>query len=93
MGAFVAFAGFVFIMRFRRSIKARAAPKPSEPAFDLAEIRTLLDAEKITQAEHDRLRAIFLKQRDRDKTPDILGHRGFDVLPQQSDQQKKPNHE
>jgi len=70
-------------MRIYRRIKRRSPPKPIQPAFDLAEIRVMLDTGKITKTEHDRLRDIFLKQRSIVGSSNSSEERGFEVLPPQ----------
>jgi hypothetical protein len=77
-GAFLVFTALILTLRIRRRIRARSAAPPPEPVFDMAEIRALLDAGKITQQEHDRLLALLFKQRS-DAIP--RGRRGFDVSP------------
>jgi hypothetical protein len=79
-GAFAVFAGFVAFMRTRRRLKPKSAPPPSEPAFDLPEIRAMLDTGKITQDEHDVLLAAFLKERSRLSPVKSPHQRGFDVI-------------
>ena len=83
-GVFAAFTIFVAVMRIVRRMRARAVAAPLPPAFDLAEVRALLDQGKITQAENDRLRDLVLKQSEeyaRARPPKARGPRGFEVGP------------
>ena len=83
-GMFAAFTTFVLVMRTIRRATARAAAAPLPPAFDLVEIRAMRDEGKITQAEHDRLRDLVLKQSEeysKASGQKDRGPRGFEVKP------------
>src|SRR5947209_6040821 len=81
-GIFALYTTFVIVMRIVRRMRARSAAAPLPPAFDLVEIRGLLDQGKITPAEHDRLRDLVLQQsQEFSKQRKDRGPRGFEVEP------------
>ena len=79
-GVFFGFCALVYTMRALRRRARRAADAPLPPAFDLLELRRLLETAKISAEEFERLRAI-VEARNQLASGQSVKSKGFEVLP------------
>ncbi|MGA2583786.1 MAG: hypothetical protein ABSG31_10955 [Tepidisphaeraceae bacterium] len=82
--AAVGLHAIMLVLLSRRRRKVVIKKIPSEPAFDLVELNTMLANGKITQEEFDRLREITMRQQEAAQQllmrPESSKSHGFEVI-------------